>query len=123
MSKGEQSPGNKGTGTALLAKTLHNSAGGSGSTAGRGTRSYMLQLKGASQVVLVVKNPPANAEERRDTGSIPVLGRSLGGENGNPLLYSCLENPMDRGAWWCTVHGVAKCQTRLKRLIMHARRN
>ena len=43
-----------------------------------------------------------------DTGSVPGLGRSLGGGNGNPLQYSCLENPMDRGAWWATVHGVAK---------------
>ena len=47
-------------------------------------------------------------------GSIPELGRSLGEGNGNPLQYSCLENPMDGGAWWATVHGVAKSQTRLK---------
>ena len=53
----------------------------------------------------VVKNPPINAE---DTGSIPGLGRSPGEGNGNPLQYSCLENPMNRGAWWATVHGVAK---------------
>ena len=51
----------------------------------------------ASQVALVVKNPPTNAG---DSGSIPGLGRSLGGEHGNPLQYYCLENPMDRGAWW-----------------------
>ena len=50
----------------------------------------------ASQVVLVVKNPPANAGDVRDTGSIPGLGRSLEGGNGNPPQYSCLENPMDR---------------------------
>ena len=64
-------------------------------------------------MVLVVKNPPANAG---DTGSIPGLGRPPGGGNGNPLQYSCLENPMDRGAWWATVHGVSMSQTRLKRL-------
>ena len=56
----------------------------------------------------MVKNPPANAGDVRDTGSIPGLGRSLGGGHSNPLQYSCLENPMDRGAWWATVHGVAK---------------
>ena len=48
-----------------------------------------------------------------DLGSIPGLGRSPGEGNGNPLQYSCLENPMDRGAWWATVHGVAKSRTRL----------
>ena len=50
-------------------------------------------------MVLVVKNSPANAGDLRNTGSIPGLGRSPGGGNGNPLQYSCLENPMDRGAW------------------------
>ena len=50
-----------------------------------------------------------------DTGSIPASGRSPGGGNVNPLQYSCLEKLMDRGAWWATVHGVAKCWTRLKR--------
>ena len=53
----------------------------------------------------VVKNLPANAE---DVGSVPGWGRSPGEGNGNPLKYSCLGNPMDRGAWWATVHGVAK---------------
>ena len=48
-----------------------------------------------------------------DLGSVPGLGRSPGGGHGNPLQYPCLENPMDRGAWWATVHGVAKSQTRL----------
>ena len=67
----------------------------------------------ASQVALVVKNPPANAGELRDPGLIPGLGRSPGGRN-NPLQYSWLENPMDREAWWATVHGVAKYRTRLK---------
>ena len=59
----------------------------------------------------MVKNPPANAGDMRDTGSIPELGRSPGEGKGNPLKYSCLENPMDRGAWQATVHGVAKSQT------------
>ena len=52
----------------------------------------------ASQVALVVKNPPANAGDLKDAGSIPGLGRSPGGGHGNPLQYSCLENPLDRGA-------------------------
>ena len=55
----------------------------------------------------VVKNPPATAG---DVGSIPGLGRSPGEGHGNPLRYSCLENPMSRGAWWATVHGVSKSQ-------------
>ena len=54
---------------------------------------------------LVVKNPPDNAGDIRDVGSIPGLGRSPGGGTGNPLQYSCLRNPMDEGAWWATVHG------------------
>ena len=58
----------------------------------------------------MVKNPTADA---RDMGSIPGSGRSPGGYNGNQLQYSCLENPMDRGAWRATVHWVAKSQTRL----------
>ena len=69
----------------------------------------------ASQVALVVKNPPANAGDIRDMG----LGRSPGGGLGNPLQYSCLENPMDRGAWRATVHGMAKSWTRLKQLSTH----
>ena len=56
----------------------------------------------------VVKNPPANAGDTRNMGSIPGLGRSPGVGNGNPLQYSCVRNPMDRGAWWVTVHGVAE---------------
>ena len=62
----------------------------------------------------MVKNSPANA---RDAGSIPGSGRSPGEGNGNPHQYSCLGNPMDRGAWWATIHGVAKSQTLLKKLI------
>ena len=58
----------------------------------------------------VVKNPPANAG---DASSLPMWERSPGEENGNPVQYSCLENPMDRGAWRATVHGVAKSWTRL----------
>ena len=59
-------------------------------------------------MVLVVKNTPANVGDVRDTGSIPGLGRSPGGGHGNPLQYSCLANPMDRGAWWTTAHGLTK---------------
>ena len=62
----------------------------------------------ASQVVLVVKNPPANAGDIRDVGWIPGSGRSPGEGNGNPLQYSCLGNPMDRGTWKATVYGVKK---------------
>ena len=71
-------------------------------------------------MALEVKNPPANAGDTRDVGSIPGLGRSPGGGYGNPLQYSCLENPTDRGAWQAKVHRVAKSKTRLKRLSMHA---
>ena len=74
----------------------------------------------ASQVALVVKNLPAKAGVLRDAGSIPGSGRSPGGEHGNPLQYSCLENPMDRGAWRKTVHGVTKSWTQLKRFSTHA---
>ena len=69
---------------------------------------------GASQVALVVKNLPVKEGDIRDTCSIPGSGRSPGGGNGNPLQYSCLENPMNRGGWWGTVCRVAKSQTRLK---------
>ena len=68
----------------------------------------------ALQVALVVKNPPANAGDIRGASSIPGLGRSPGVGNSNPLQYSCLENPMDRGAWQATAHTVAKSQTQLK---------
>ena len=78
------------------------------------------RLSGASQVVLVVKNLPASAGDLKDAGSILRLGRSAGGEHSNPLQYSCLENPMDRGAWWDTVHRVAQAQTQLKRRSRHA---
>ena len=68
----------------------------------------------ASQVMLVVKNLHANAKDIRHTGSISRLGRFPGEGNGDPLQYSCLENPMDRGAWQATVHRVAKSQTQLR---------
>ena len=68
----------------------------------------------ASLVALVVKNKPDNAGDIRD------LGRSPGGGHGNPLQHSCLENPINRGAWWATVHGVTKSQTWLKWFSMHA---
>ena len=64
-------------------------------------------------MALVVKNPPANAADARDMGLIPGLGRSLGGGNGNPLQYSCLENRMDRGAWQATVHEFTESWTQL----------
>ena len=64
-------------------------------------------------MVLVVKSMSASAGDVRDTGSIPGLGRSPRGGNGNPLQYSCLGNPIDRGAWWAAVHGVTKSQARL----------
>ena len=66
--------------------------------------------------MLVVKNPLANAGDVKDAGVIPGSGRSPGEGQGNPLKYSCLENPMDRRAWWATVHRVAKSQTQQKSL-------
>ena len=59
----------------------------------------------------MVKNLPANAGDTGDVGLIPVLGRSPGGGNGNPLQYFCLESSMDRGDWWAVIHGVTKSQT------------
>ena len=74
---------------------------------------YIYTHPRASQVTLVVKNPPANAGDIKDTILIPGSGRSPGGGYGNPLQYSCLENPMDGEAWKAVVHGVAEGQTRL----------
>ena len=71
--------------------------------------------------MLVLKKPPARAGDIRDAGSIPGWGRFPGGGHGNPLRYSCLENPMDRAAGQATVHGVTKSRTRLKRLSTDAR--
>ena len=62
------------------------------------------------------KESTCNAEDTGDVGSVPGWGRFPGGGHGNPLQYSCLENPRDRGAWWAAVYGVAQSQTRLKRL-------
>ena len=62
----------------------------------------------------MVKNLPANIGDVKDAGSIPGLGRSPGGENGNPVQYSCLENHMDRGTWWAIVRRIANSQTQLK---------
>ena len=70
----------------------------------------------AFQVALVGKNPPTNAGDIKDAGSIPGSGRSSGRGNSNPFQYSCLGNPMDRRAWLATVHGIAKSQVRLKQL-------
>ena len=69
-----------------------------------------MRSDGASLVAQRLKRLPRNVG---DPGSIPGLGRSPGEGHGNPLQYSCLENPMEGGAWWATVHGVAKSQTRL----------
>ena len=68
----------------------------------------------------MVKNVPASSGDIRDSGWTPGSGRSPGGGHGHPLQDSCLENPMDRGAWWATVHAVVKSQTLLKRLSMDA---
>ena len=69
-------------------------------------------------MALVVKNPPAGAGDAKDAGLIPRSGRSPGEGHGNPLQYSCLGNPMDRGAWWVIVHRVAESQIQLKQLGM-----
>ena len=73
-------------------------------------RNYIagIMIEGASQVALMVKNSPANAQDVRDASLIPGSGRSLREGHGNSLQYSCLENPMDRGAWWATVRGDRK---------------
>ena len=75
------------------------------------------RMSGASQVALVVKNLPVSAEEVRDVGLIPGLGRSPGRGQGNPLQYSCLETPMARGAWRATVHRVTNSHTWLSILV------
>ena len=67
----------------------------------------------------MVKNLPANTRDVRDADLIPGSGRSPGEENGNPLQYSCLENPMDRGAWWATVHGVKELDTTEQLTLLH----
>ena len=67
-------------------------------------------------MILVVKNIPPNAGDKRDVGSVAELGRSPREGNDNPLQYSCLEKPMDRGAWWATAHGVVKSWTQMSNL-------
>ena len=79
-----------------------------GLISGTGLRMGLGMELGASLVAQTVKESTCNAG---DLGSIPGSGRSPGEENGYPLQYSCLENPIDRGAWWATGHGVAKSQT------------
>ena len=74
----------------------------------RGFRMHLQRGKHTVVFATVVKNPHVNAGGVRDTGLIPRSGRSPGEEHGNPLQYSCLENPMDRGAWWATDYGVVK---------------
>ena len=74
---------------------------------GRGQTELQALLRSTfPEAVIVVKNPPANAGDTRDAGSTPGSGKSPGEDNGNPLQYSCLENPMDAGAWQATVHKV-----------------
>ena len=73
-------------------------------------------MQRSSHLARVLKNLSANAGDVRDAGSIPGWGRSPGGGQGNPLQYSCLENPMDGSAWWATVLGVAESRARLKLL-------
>ena len=81
---------------------------------------WIIKLKcRASQVELVVKNPPANAGDIKDEGSIPESERSPKEENGKPLQCSYLGNPMDREAWWATVHGIVKTRTRLNTHTCH----
>ena len=79
-------------------------------------RTEAAQRVSASELALMVKNPPANARDMRDTGLVPGSGRSPGGGHGNPLQYSCLKNPLNTGAWWAMAHKVAKSWTRLKQL-------
>ena len=71
-------------------------------------RNYCYFCLGFPGGTVVKKNPPATSGDARDAGLISGLGKSPGGGNGNPLQYSCLENPMDRGAWQATVHGSAE---------------
>ena len=71
-------------------------------------------------MVLVLKNLPVNAGDIRDSGLIPGSGRCPGGGHSNPLQFSCLENSIDRRAWRAPVHRLAKSQTQMKQLSMHA---
>ena len=76
-------------------------------------------MQQAPQEGLMVRTLPISAEDIRDVGLILGLGRFPGEGNGNPLQYSCLEKPMERGAWWATIHRIAKGWTWLKQLSMH----
>ena len=87
--------------------------------AGQNSRRYCSRL-GASQVALVVKKPPANAGDIRHAGSIPGSGTSPGEGHDSPLQYSCLENPMDSGAWWASAQAVAQSWIPLKSLISYS---
>ena len=105
-------------------KWLHQLACASCQTSLLRRKTYFIfywQLSRSFPGSSVVKSLPAEQELQKDTGSIPGLGRSLAGRHGNPLHYSCLENPMDRGAWQATVHRVAKSWIQLKWLTMHIR--
>ena len=92
-----------------IGKTLSDS--GAGAWRANCPNWSVSAAKRASQGVLVVKNLPANAGDIREVGLIPGLGRSPGGGHGYPLQYSYLENPMDRGAWRATIHGITKSRT------------
>ena len=83
---------------------------------GKWVKETLYGLLYASQVALVIKNPPANAGDRRDMSSIPGSGRSPGERHNNPLHCSYLGNPMDRGTWRAIIHGVAQSRTWLKQL-------
>ena len=85
-----------------------------------GIRDHSILLMGFLGGASGKEHLPASAGDIKDTGLIAGSGRSPGGGHGNPLQYSCLENPMDRVAWQATVHGVTKRQTRLKQLSTHA---
>ena len=78
------------------------------------SRTRLKRLSSKTHLVQRLKHLPASACNAGDLGSIPGLGRSPGEGHGNPLQYSCLENPMDKGAWRTTVHEIAKSQTRLR---------
>ena len=86
---------------------------------GVGEKERHIYICMGPQVVLVGKNLPANVGDIRNVGSNPGLIRSLGGRHSNTLQYSCLENPVDGGAWRAMVHGVAKSRAQLKQLSMH----
>ena len=83
-------------------------------------RTYLSDPRASQVMQWCRKNSPANAGDTGDMGLSPGSGRYSGGGNSSPLQYSFLENPMDRGAWRATVHGVAESRTRLKRLHTHA---